>query len=164
MNVGDSPTSQASAEQLRSVIDGTAFIEGVMDQIIEGYCQPRPGAFSLFWNVLLNTSVLPLGSKVKVVSAIAQDMGLPLERNAIHDLVALRNAFAHNAVESHPTLEFGQDSEVRYAFTVIKNSGRVSKQSRSEAFQSFGSAYAQAQKSLCELRSAIDSQIKAGWA
>ena len=129
-----------------------------MDQVIESYCRPRAEAFNLFWNVLLHTSVLPLGSKVKVVSAIAQEMNFTLDRDAVHEVVALRNAFAHHPVESHPTFRVGQDVEIQFMLSIITNSGRVSKQNRGDAFQSFERAYDKAQKSLVGLRSAIDAQ------
>lgn len=42
------------------VIDRTALIENIINQIIEAFCQPRKEPFMFFWNVILDSSNLAI--------------------------------------------------------------------------------------------------------
>lgn len=57
---------------LVSVVNRTATIENILNQVIENYFSPRKELKIFFWDVLLDSSVMALGSKVKVAMAIAQ--------------------------------------------------------------------------------------------
>ena len=77
---------------LARVVDRTALIENILNQVLEAYCRPRDEASRFFWNVLLDSSILPLGSKVKVAMAISQELATALNQQSLHKLVSLRNA------------------------------------------------------------------------
>ena len=75
-----------------NVIDRTALIENILSQVIEAYCEPRKDRFRFFWSVLLDSSIMPMGSKTKAAMAIAQEMRFKLDQNSLHNVVSLRNA------------------------------------------------------------------------
>ena len=111
------------------VIDRTALIENILNQVILNYSAPRKDAFNFFWDVLLDSSIMPLGSKVKVAMAISQELNIKLKQDSLHKVLSYRNAFAHHSLNSHPTLAVGktpEEDKAYYSFQVIKNSGKIS--------------------------------------
>jgi hypothetical protein len=143
---------------LALVIDRTALIENMLNQVIEGFCAPQKRAFPFFWNVVLDSSIMPLGSKVKVAMAIAQELRVKLDQNALHSVISLRNAFAHHGIGSHPVCSVGmtpEEDRVHYELQVVANSGKVSRMRREAALASFNSSYQDARESLASLLKAI---------
>lgn len=145
-------------EALVRVVDRTALIENILNQVLASYCGPRKEAQRFFWDVLLDTSVLPLGSKIKVAMAVSQEVGIELDQQSLHRLVSLRNAFAHHATDAHPVLMVGKTPDrdrVEHRLQVISNSGRVSRTSRVEGLAQFDECYESAKASLLGLLSAV---------
>jgi hypothetical protein len=147
-----------SNDDLTLIVDRTALIENMLNQAIEGFCSPRKEAFSFFWNVLLDSSVLTLGAKVKIAMAISQEMHAKLEQDALHSVVSLRNAFAHHATNSHPVLTVGitpEGDQLHYTLQIIGNSGKVTRKRREEALADFNSCYETSKTSLKNLIACI---------
>lgn len=145
-------------DDIMHVIDRTALIENLLNQAIEKYCSPRKKAFPLFWDVILDSSIMPMASKVKVTMAIAQRIAFGLKQESLHKLISCRNAFAHHAVDAHPTVLVVKDSEqdkMEYMLHVISSSGRIKRRSRDEVLKEFDTCYDQAKRSLIEFRDAI---------
>lgn len=95
-------------EDLVDVVDRTALIENLLNQVIEDYCAPREDRRRFLWDVVLDSSIMPIGSKAKVAMAVAQKLQYKLDQQAIHDVMALRNAFAHHKTGSHPVFRVGK--------------------------------------------------------
>lgn len=151
----------SSNKDVIQVIDRTALIENVLNQIIEKYCKPRKEAFYLFWSVILDSSIIQLGAKVKIAMAISQELDVKLDQNALHQLISYRNAFAHHAINSHPTVVMGkipEDNELYYSLQVIKQSGKIEKKRRGEAIEEFNKYFEQAKCSLLNLLEAIKAE------
>ena len=151
----------SNTTDLIHVVDRTALIENILNQIIEAFCEPRKDRFMFFWNVILDTSIMPTGSKVKVASAIAQEMDTKIEQNALHTVMSLRNAFAHNQTDSHPVLVVGktqEEDEMHFQFQILSNSGKLSHKRRKDALEEFNSAYTIAKASLLDLLEVIKSR------
>jgi hypothetical protein len=143
------------------VIDRAALIENVINQIIVGYCKPRKAAWEFMWSVMLDTSVMALGAKIKVVMAVAHEMDFSLEKNALHRVIALRNAFAHHASNAHPVLAVGKtpEEDTSYLqFWVLESSGKISRVKRHEAFDEFNAAYRKARDSLVQLKTMVNER------
>lgn len=139
---------------LIEVIDGTALVENLLNQIIEGYCQPRRDRFDFFWSILLDSSILPLGGKVKAVSAIAQQLKFKVDASQLHNILSLRNAFAHHETDSHPLFVVGKtpaQSSAHYQLHIISSSGKVTRKRREDALKEFRVAYKAAKANLVEL-------------
>src|SRR6266446_1742005 len=77
-------TAMPTDKDLVDVINRTALIENILNQVIEAFCEPRQEPFMFFWNVILDSSIMPMGSKVKVVMAVAQEMNIKLDQKSIH--------------------------------------------------------------------------------
>lgn len=143
---------------LEHVINRTALIENILNQVIQAYLQPRQEAINFFWDILMDSSILPLGSKVKVVMAISQQSGFKLDQAILYKVISLRNAFAHHATNAHPVLKIGKIPEadqLHYTLQVISNSGRVTRKERTEALSEFDDAYTSAKESLVALLKAV---------
>jgi hypothetical protein len=143
------------------VIDRSASIENIINQIIVGYCKPRKDAWEFMWSVMLDTSVMALGAKIKVVMAISHEMSFSLEKNAVHRVIALRNAFAHHASNAHPVLAVGKtpEEDTSYLqFWVLESSGKISRVKRHEAFDEFNAAYCKARDSLVQLKDIVNKR------
>jgi hypothetical protein len=147
------------------VIDRTALIENLLNQVIENFCGPRKEAFLFFWSILLDSSIMPMGSKVKAAMAISQELEAKLDQNAIHILVSLRNAFAHHSVNSHPTLLVGETPEqdqVHFTLQIISNSGKVSHKRRDDALAEFHASFDAAKESLSALILLVQKKLQSG--
>lgn len=148
-------------EDLVTVVDGTALIENLLDQVIVYFCVPTQDRFKFFWDVVLDSSIMPIGSKIKVSMAIAQGLKFSLNQNAIHKVITLRNAFAHHKTGSHPVLvsggSYGEDS-VHYELQVISNSGRLSLIRRQDALSEFKKYHVAAKNSLVSLLEVIEAE------
>ena len=142
------------------VINRTAVIENMLNQVILNYASPRKDAFEVFWNVLLDSSIILLGSKVKVAMAISQQLNIKLDRDSLHKVLSYRNAFAHHALDSHPTVVMGKtpdEDELHYVLHIISQSGKTQRKRRDVALDEFNDSYEVAKKSLVELLNAIKS-------
>ena len=144
------------------VVDRAALIENILNQVIEDFCEPRKEPFMFFWNVILDSSIMPMGSKVKVAAAIAQELDFKLEQEALHRVMALRNAFAHHKTGSHPVISAGkteEDSRVRYELQVLSTSGKLARKPREDALSEFNTAFRTAKESLVALKAAIKAKL-----
>lgn len=111
-----------------------------------------------FWDLVLDGSIMPIGSKAKVAMAVAQKLQYKLDQNAIHQVMALRNAFAHHETGSHPVYKVGKteaENEVNFHLQVITNSGTITLKRRQEAHDEFIRCYNAAKKSLIDLLAII---------
>jgi hypothetical protein len=134
-----------------------------VNQAIEKYCSPRKDAFPFFWNVIFDSSIIPMGSKIKVAMAIAQETSFELKDDPLHRLISYRNAFAHYAVDAHPMILVAKDpekDETRYMLHTISNSGRIKRISREEALKEFDTCYDQAKQTLVEFCKAIVANVE----
>jgi hypothetical protein len=143
---------------LEGVINRTALIENLLNQVIEAYLQPRKEATWFLWDVVFNTAVLPLSSKVKIASAISQKLSTKLNGDALQKIMQLRNAFAHHATNAHPVFYVGktpEHDESHYLLHVMSSSGKITKKRRVDALAEFNDAYSKAKASLLDLLSSI---------
>ena len=145
------------------VINRTALIENLLNQVIIGYSSPRKDAILFFWEVLLDSSVLPLGSKVKAVMAISQKLGVKFNQDVLHKVISYRNAFAHHATDAHPVLAVGKTPEEDTSHNMLhllEASGKIQKIKREDAFKDFNKYYAEAREKLVEIILLIKEQVK----
>lgn len=148
-------------EDLVFAIDGTALIENLLNQVIVNFCAPTQNRFYFFWNVVLDSSIMPIGSKTKIAMAISQELHFKLNQNAIHNVMSLRNSFAHHKTGSHPVMVAGKspdENSIHYQLQVISNSGRLSRKRRYDALAEFKSFYAEAKTSLVDLLAVIKAK------
>jgi hypothetical protein len=159
--VNEAMAQVSDQNDLVHVVDRAALIENILNQVIEDFCEPRKEPFMFFWNVILDSSIMPMGSKVKVASAIAQELDVKLEQDALHKVMALRNAFAHHNTGSHPVISVGkteEDSKIHYELQVLSNSGTLSRKRREDALSEFDAAFRAAKESLVDLKAAIKAK------
>jgi hypothetical protein len=156
LNDADEPEERAP--DVVDVIDRTALIENLLNQIITDFCAPRREAHEFMWSVLLDTSVLSLGAKAKVVMAVAQVVDFKLRKDPLHRIIALRNAFAHHATNAHPAYIVRRDPKqdsTHLQLWVLESSGKIEKLKRHEAFADFNVQYLKARESLVALKNLV---------
>jgi hypothetical protein len=152
-------------KDLVHVVNRTALIENILNQVIEAFCEPRQEPFGFFWNVVLDSSAMPMGSKVKVAMAISQELNFNLDQNALHSVLSLRNAFAHHKTESHQVLVVGKtpdEDRVYSQLQILSNSGKLTQRCREDALKDFDAAYEIAYTSLVSLVRIIKIQRSTG--
>lgn len=140
------------------VINQAGHIENLFNQIISDYCAPREHARYFMWSVVLDTSVMPLGSKLKVVMAVANALKFKLPKDALSKVVQLRNSFAHNTTDAHPVISVGvrpEDTKMYNLFWTLDGNGVLKETKRHEAFDAFTLNYQKARVALVELRDLV---------
>lgn len=154
---------ESAVPDVVDVVDRVAFIENLINQIIVGYCKPREAAWEFMWSIVLDTSVMSLGAKVKVISALSHEMDFKLDKDSLHRVIALRNAFAHHASDAHPVIAVGRTPEedsTYFQFWVLEGSGKISRIRRHEAFAEFDVNYRKARESLGKLLSMVQQRFE----
>jgi hypothetical protein len=137
------------------VIDRLSTIENNLDQIISNFIRPKESSFHFFWDVMLDSSILPIGSKIRLCVAIAQNLQIKVNPTTLHKLIALRNAFAHQGSNENPIYVIGktdEDTEAFNALKVISQSGRISLTKREKAFEEFNENYRKSLDILLEIK------------
>jgi hypothetical protein len=145
------------------VIDRTDLIENLLNQIIVKFLSPREEVFPFFWNVFLDGSMISLGTKVRLVILIAQEIEFKLGQDYIRRVVNLRNAFAHHGLQSHPTYIVGKtpdEDKLSYQLQVITSSLKIKRLSRLEALEDFNKNYDSAKKTLVEMIKALENNLR----
>ena len=74
--------------------------------------------------MVLDSSIMPLGAKVKAAMAIAQEIGVKLDQDSLHKVISYRNAFAHHSVDAYSTIYVRKDpmqTEMHYMLHVISS-------------------------------------------
>jgi hypothetical protein len=156
---------QQEVQDLVKVVDRASLIENLMDQVILNYCAPRERAQFFMSEIILNTSVMSLGAKAKVVMAAAHTLDFKLDKEAILKTISLRNAFAHHATNANPVIVFSNTPEDEYSylsFWLLTSSGEIEMVKRHEAFEKFNAVYLLARESLKNLLGCIAEHLASG--
>jgi len=94
-------------EEIRGlIVDNTWQIEVGMDEIITNYIKPEKK--DVFKRIILNSSIMPLGSKIKILSNIDG-----FEKKIISNiqrLTSIRNAFVHIQVNENVSINLNKIS------------------------------------------------------
>ena len=144
---------------ISQVVDRTDLIENLLNQIIVKFLSPREEILPFFWNVFLDGSMISMGTKVRLVILIAQEIKFKLDQDSIRRVNNLRNAFAHHGLQSHPTTIVGKtpdDDKQSYQLQVITSSLKIKRMSRSEALEDYNKNYNSAKKTLVEMIKALE--------
>ena len=89
--------------------------------------------------------------------------GIQTRQNALHRVIALRNAFAHHSSNAHPVFVVGrtpEESTNHLQFWVLEGSGKVSRVKRAEAFTEFNAAYLAVRESLVQLKNMVHEKLE----
>jgi len=140
---------------LEVVIDCISTIENNLDQIISSFIAPKESSYHFFWSIMLDSSILPIGSKIKLFVAISQNIDAKTNPTVLHKLIALRNAFAHQGSNENPVFIAQKGTKECKGFNalkVISQSGRVSLMDRGKAFEQFNQHYKASLDMLLEIK------------
>jgi hypothetical protein len=153
----------SEADDVAKAINRTALIENLLNQIITVYFVSRNDTRMFFWDTILDSSIMPIGPKIKVVTAIAHKMRIKFKHDRLHKLIACRNEFAHHKTHSHPILHLAKDpeeqGELRFYLKVLRISGVIDKIHRQRALDEFSLFYEQTKDELINLRDQINKSL-----
>jgi hypothetical protein len=143
------------------VINRTDVMENMMNQVIINFTSPIDEKKSFFWDVLLDSSIMSLGAKVKVIMAISQELDVRIKSGVFHKVLSLRNAFAHTRISSNPVIVVAKDpkdDKAHYNLKIITQSGKIETMTRCEALNKFNENYAESKNYLSEIISLIKNK------
>src|SRR3989338_9458744 len=92
------------SELIGEIIEKTKGIEYYFDCILHNFILPQKNV-EFFRNVMLHTSITPMGSKLKIVKSICKNYSInpDFDIAKIHRILAIRNIFAHESTYvEHP--------------------------------------------------------------
>jgi len=116
------------------IIERFKLIEYLLNCMIINHITPKDIAF--FQNILLNSSIINTGAKVKIIKYICQSKNKDYDFTNLHKLINIRNLFAHEDV----CFGVGDNSNV---FTVaeLKSNGVYIEEKFEKKYTEFKSIY-----------------------
>lgn len=85
-------------EKIGEVIDKTKSIEYQLNCMIHNIILPTKNV-AFFQNVILNSSVIPLGAKLRIIKSLCINLKLKqdFDIDKVHRIINIRNLFAHES-------------------------------------------------------------------
>jgi hypothetical protein len=145
-------------KQLSEVVSKTNYLESKINNIILKYLDLKPEREHFADWILFNNSILNLSAKIKLLCYISNAVGYEINAHGFHNLLQIRNAFAHTDFNSDLYLEIGENGEIIGSFSSIKSiksDGKLDIKNRNEAYQDFSILF---DEMLCHL-SSIEQNI-----
>ena len=143
---------QQDAEEanLLFVVRATNIVETKMKSIIANFARIPEEKRTFVDAFLLHNSIVSFAAKSKLILAIAKELGVRMDKNAIHVLLSRRNAFAHQDHLKAARVVTDQDGVPDVAFVVesIKGNGELEVITQEQAFIEFVSAYETVERDL----------------
>ena len=133
------------------VVEMTKDIEGRLDDIILEYITPKNMGFTR--DIVLNSSLISLGNKVKILKNICDQLNEEQDFKDLHKLVNIRNIFAHGK----PFVE-GEDEIFR--LFKIEGDGKTSTNELDTLHAEFINLFNQQMQMLIKLHSKIKGADK----
>ncbi len=83
-------------QKIGNVVEDMKSIEHFLDCIILNRIMPgSPSSWGFTQNIILNSSIISIGTKLKIVKTICKEQNNPFNFNKLHRLINIRNLFAH---------------------------------------------------------------------
>ncbi len=107
------------------IIEKFLYIEHKINKHIMSFYEPKE--LTHFENIMLNSSILDIGSKIKILSNIPEFETKLIEN--IRNLSSIRNGFAHAKFSHHVTVNIGVDSSTvsdkKTIISVMNSQGKI---------------------------------------
>lgn len=131
-------------EKIGDVIEKTKHIEYILNCIIGNFVSPKEVGF--FDNIILNSSIIPIGVKVKIIKTICKIHNEDYNLDNLHKLINLRNLFAHESsyVDSY-------DQGMLVKINELKNDGSYNEKEFEETYKRFLKIYLEVKKGIIKL-------------
>lgn len=156
-------------EQIAAVINMANQIELSMKLILGTCLSPTLPDFGFLRELILHNTVTSFSAKHKMLTQLCAYFGWKEEKKSLsdlHDLMRLRNAFAHTPTNSR-MLEVLQEDESTPGIVIgnymviesVTTAGEVQRIKRSEAFESFKTIHGKIVTLLDTLRKKVEARI-----
>ncbi|PIB27877.1 hypothetical protein [Maribacter sp. 4G9] len=141
------------------VVNISVQIEDLIDDILIEYFQPSDRR--TFLNVLLNSSVMHFGGKLKVLRSIGIDGGI---YSSLQRIGSIRNAFAHTNISHSMTITWDPESDaktdVKDVINVMNSNGEIKSKDPYSYMVEFLELYKQVEPVLKKMRDDIFESLK----
>jgi len=141
-------------KEIAFVIERTNYIEYQIKEIIMSYLQVDKNKGNFVKNILLNSGIISLGAKLKLLIHICDSKKWDVDKNLFHKIIEIRNAFAHNdTVTTNISINMTKKDKVKNVdvymnLNMVDGSGKLKKVKRQIALQEFTNKYGEAEKFL----------------
>jgi hypothetical protein len=152
----------AAEDYLLFVIRATNITETKMKAVIADYLQIPAERRSFAEAFLLHNSSVSFAAKAKLVLAIAKELNVQIDKNAMHTMFSRRNAFAHQDHFSSIRVVKDQNGvpDVSYVVESIKGSGQLEAVTQKQAYEEFVKAYFDVERDLDALTDRLSKTVK----
>jgi hypothetical protein len=152
----------AAEDYLLFVIRATNITETKMKAVIADYLQIPAERRSFAEAFLLHNSSVSFAAKAKLVLAIAKELNVRIDKNAMHTMFSRRNAFAHQDHLSSIRVVKDQNGvlDVSYVVESIKQSGQLEGVTQKQAYEEFVKAYFVVERDLDALAARLSITVK----
>jgi len=147
-------------EHFEMVLRVTNRTETRIKRIIARYIDPSVQRVAFVEQILLSNPIVSLGSKIKVLLALAKDLEVPIDRDAFHTMLNSRNALAHQDFANAWDFKIEPDGTMQIEIMVesINGNGTIERQSRQKVFEKFLSTVSPVDKGL----DLLEQELKIG--
>ena len=133
-----------------------------MKEVIADYLQIPAERRSFAEAFLLHNSSVSFAAKAKLILAIAKELNVRIDKNAMHTMLSRRNAFAHQDHLSSIRVVKDQNGvpDVSYVVESIMGSGQLEIVTQKQAFDQFVEAYFNVERDLDALAARLSKTVK----
>ncbi len=129
-----------------NVVELMKDIEMALDNIILDYINPNEIGFTR--DVILNSSILSIGNKIKIIKTIFHELEVKQDFQDLHKLMNIRNVFAHGK-------PYFEDEGMIFKLSEIKSDGKIQENELDKLYKEFIDLFNEQNQKLCKLQSKI---------
>ena len=117
-----------SEQKIGNVVEKIKSIEYLLDCIIINRIEPKDLGF--VQNIILNSSIISIGGKLKIIKTICKEKGKNDNFQDLHRLINIRNLFAHET-------SYVEDKDMIVKMNELKSDGKYIESEFEKAHQQF---------------------------
>ncbi len=134
-------------QKIGNVVEDMKSIEYFLDCIILNRIMPSSsGSWGFTQNIILNSSIIPIGTKLKIVKTICKEQNNLFNFDKLHRLINIRNLFAHES-------SYVEEWNMLVKMDELKSDGEYIESEFEGLYQEFLETYNQEYQKLTKLLS-----------
>ena len=135
-------------KKIGNVIESMKGIEYFIDCIIINHINPKNTDF--FRHVILNSSIISIGAKIKLINTICMKKGRNYDSDQLHQLISIRNLFAHE----HSYVE---DKDDLVKMDQLKNDGKYVNHTFEDLYKKYFDLFNEVNRKLITLLNELNT-------
>ncbi len=151
--MNDSDKLNKVEQKTGKVLELTKDIEFQIDNIILDYLSPSKLGFTR--DIILNSSIMPVGNKVKILKTICHELQIKQDFQNLHKLINIRNIFAHGK-------PYFEDGDMIFKLPEIKSDGKILENELDKLHKEFIDLFNEQMQVLIKLHGKIKQKRSGG--